>query len=500
MLKAFPYTMKTGLFIPGMSCLVMTLLLGAHDVSAQTEAAKYQQLENEIQTLRKQMETLEANHRREIDELKAMLQQKGNAVPSTVAVIPSAATNTTNTVNAPMEQDLYSSFKQKVVEALPKNTTLQGLDMDISAVLDLYFYHDTSSEGMAHLKEGLSGFGHHHAGDHDHEVYKNGFNLRHVELGFSAEVDPYFRAWTIVAVSEEGAEVEEAVLQTTCLPYGFMLSAGKLRSGIGRMNRQHSHTWDFVDQPLVYDVMFGHHGLNEVGAQVTWLAPTPFYWLFGAEVFNGDNEQSFAVAEDDALVEHNAPRLYTAFMKIGPELGEQHALLFGLSAVGGQHQVVEEALLKAADGYTLIYGTDFVYKYSGQRSHGEGDVVVQGEYFYRTMNLDGAGADWDGSDWEADQDGYYLQGLYGFLPRWRAGLRWDQVGVMNRVQEPYETRNVFGSSERASFVVDWKLSEFSLLRAQLGRGWYQTDEAREDAWEVLLQWQLTFGKHGAHDF
>ena len=28
--------------------------------------------------------------------------------------------------------------------------------------------------------------------------------------------------------------------------------------------------------------------------------------------------------------------------------------------MGGQHQVVEEALLKAADGYTLIYGTDFI--------------------------------------------------------------------------------------------------------------------------------------------
>jgi hypothetical protein len=49
-------------------------------------------------------------------------------------------------------------------------------------------------------------------------------------------------------------------------------------------------------------------------------------------------------------------------------------------------------------------------------------------------------------------------------------------------------------------MLDWKLSEFSLLRTQVGRGWYATDDGYEDGWEFALQWQLTFGKHAAHDF
>ena len=73
----------------------------------------------------------------------------------------------------------------------------------------------------------MSGF----RGAGESEGPRNGFNLREVELGLSAEVDPYFRAWATVAVDEEGAGVEEAVLQTTSLPYGLTLSGGRIKSG-----------------------------------------------------------------------------------------------------------------------------------------------------------------------------------------------------------------------------------------------------------------------------
>ncbi len=40
---------------------------------------------------------------------------------------------------------------------------------------------------------------------------------------------------------------------------------------IGYANRQHPHQWDFVDQNLAYELVFGGHGLNDTGLQATWL-------------------------------------------------------------------------------------------------------------------------------------------------------------------------------------------------------------------------------------
>ena len=461
--------------------------------SAQADDLRVQKLEDEVKALRQQMADLQDQHTREMAELKGLLKQQATAV----AASPQAP-GTLGSTGAPTT--LYESLKQSAAVLVPQAQGAKGVDLDVSAVLDLYFYHDDTKEGMSHLRRTLSGFGHHHegAGGHDHGGSENGFNLRHVELGFSAEVDPYFRAWTTVAVDEEGAEFEEAVIQTTSLPHGLTLSGGKIKSGMGRLNRQHSHNWDFFDAPLVYEQMFGAHGLAEKGLQLTWLAPTPFYLLFGTEVFNGDNEHSFNVGDAAALPTHDAPRLYTAFVKAGPDLGPSHALQVGLSALSGRHQMVHEAA-ECADGDTTIFGADFVYKYDAKRAHGEGNFVLQGEYFYRDMDLDGKG-DWAGLPLTAKQDGYYIQGLYGFLPRWRGGLRWDQVGLINDLDTPEGGSVSYDASSRLAAMLDWKLSEFSLLRAQAGRGWYETDEGREDAWEFALQWQVTFGKHAAHDF
>ncbi|MDD4017649.1 MAG: zinc-regulated TonB-dependent outer membrane receptor [Kiritimatiellae bacterium] len=457
--------------------------------------ARYQKLEDEVRALRQQMTTMQEQHSREMAELKALFQKQAAAPADTpqTPIAQGAAAPATS---------LYESIKQSAEVLVPQSVDGKNADLDLSVVLDMYFYHDDTSEGVSHLKEHLRGFGHRHDGQEDHHHgSENGFNLRHVELSLSAEVDPYFRAWTTVAVDEDGAEFEEAVLQTTSLPYGLTLSGGKIKSGIGRINRQHSHNWDFWDQPLVYDLFFGAHGLSEKGVQLTWLAPTPFYLLFGTEVFNGDNEHSFSMSDADNMPQHDAPRLYTAFMKTGPDLGPNNALQFGLSALSGRHQVWDEDEDAGADGHARIFGTDFVYKYDAKRSHGEGDFILQGEYFYRDQDLDDPVGAWrDLPAWTMRQDGYYVQGLYGFLPCWRTGLRWDQVGLINDVQNPEEGDISCGDSYRLAAMLDWKLSEFSLLRFQAGHGWYATEDGREDAWECALQWQVTFGEHGAHDF
>ncbi len=496
-------------FIPTEALVAGALLfLTATRTSAQSDVERYQKLEAEVQALRQQMGAMQEQHAREIAELKTMLKQQVAATPAPAAatVTPTAQPSLYESFKHAAQQtatggepSLYESVKRSAATLVPEAVAGKGADLDLSVVLDTYLYHDTAGEAGS-LPGRMSGF----AGDGDDEGPKNGFNLREVELGLSAAVDPYFRAWATVSIEEDGAGFEEAVLQTTSLPYGFTLSGGKIKSGIGRLNRQHAHAWDFLDAPLVYRAMFGDEGLSDDGLQLTWLAPTPFYLLFGTEVFNGGNEQSFNVSDAEGMPSHDAPRLYTAFMKVGPDLGPNHALQFGLSALSGRSQVYEEDTGTGdagADGDTRIYGTDFVYKYDAMRTHGEGDIIVQGEYFYRDQDLDDLSGRWVGlQPWAKQQDGYYVQGLYGILPRWRTGLRWDQVGVINDVQDPEAGDLACDDSYRLTTVLDWQLSEFSLLRLQAGRGWYATDDGREDAWEFALEWQVTFGKHPAHDF
>jgi hypothetical protein len=145
-----------------------------------------------------------------------------------------------------------------------------------------------------------------------------------------------------------------------------------------------------------------------------------------------------------------------------------------------------------------------VYKYDSGKAYGEGDLVLQAQYTGRVKDLELYAHD----DPEApighnridEQDGLYIQGTYGILPRWRAGLRYDVVGLINDVEYPNGVTDSFDASHRVSAMVDFSPSEFSRLRLQLSRGSYETATGDEEAWQVFLQWMISLGTHGAHKF
>ena len=114
-----------------------------------------------------------------------------------------------------------------------------------------------------------------------------GFSLAESELGFSASIDPYWRGAANIAVAPDNSvSVEEAFVQTTSLGHGLSLKAGRFFSGIGYLNAQHAHAWDFVDAPLAYQAMLGTQ-FNDDGLQLTWLAPTERFIELGVEVGRG---------------------------------------------------------------------------------------------------------------------------------------------------------------------------------------------------------------------
>ncbi len=413
-----------------------------------------------------------------------------------------------------MGAGLNAQAQQKAAEEAEYKVgkVLQSMNPALSAIVDLNYHTDNSEHGISHILEELQGFGHAHAHEgegHHHHGVEDGFNLRHVELMLSADVDPYFKGSVIVAVDTDGAELETAEMETTALPWGLKIRGGKFYSDFGYINAQHSHEWDFTDQPLIYNLALGDHGLNDKGLQLSWLAPIPFYLMAGAEAFQGDNEKMFAYHGEEPLPEHAGPRVFVGWLKAGPNLPGAHGLQAGVFGGRGRHQEEHDGDGDGEndhwlDGYSTFWGGDVVYKYKAPKPHGEGDATLQAEYFSRRKDLDLIAHDlapqFVGNSRVDDQNGYYVQAVYGVLPRWRLGARWEQVGLINRADLPTGASEDFDSSYKASGMLDFTPSEFSRLRLQVNRGAYATEEGREEVTEVYVQWMVSIGAHGAHKF
>ena len=93
------------------------------------------------------------------------------------------------------------------------------------------------------------------------------FNLGESELTVSANIDPYFSGFFVMAVTPENeVEVEEGYVLNSGFVPGVSVKFGRLLSGFGYLNEIHAHAWDFVDVPLVYQAFFGGQ-LKEDGLQ-----------------------------------------------------------------------------------------------------------------------------------------------------------------------------------------------------------------------------------------
>lgn len=382
---------------------------------------------------------------------------------------------------------------------------VETLDPEVSVYIDTFFYHESSEEGLPHIKGELPGFGHGHEEDDHGHGYENGFNLREVEVQVAGKIDGYLAGAATLAFTEDHAEIETAEIETTSLPWGLDLRFGKFFSDFGIVNAQHPHDWDFTDQPLIHELTLGDHGLNEIGMQSTWLAPVPFHLHTGLEIFQGENEKMFNDEDVENLPEHDGPRLGVAWLKTGPDLGSKHSLRFGLFGGGGLHQEIHEETAGTnnyLDGASYFFGGDAAYRYHAGKDFGHGDFSIQAEYLYRDKNLDLVASDDPGmplgETFESSQDGYYVQALYGIFPRWRAGLRWDQAGLINHIREPGEAQEEFGTSHRASLMVDFRPSLRSLLRLQLSNGEYASADGDEEVWEGFVQLVVALGTHNEH--
>lgn len=412
----------------------------------------------------------------------------------------------------------------------------------ISLILDGNYYHDNKKGHASDYLEEIAGISHtvHDTHAHGGHGLERGFNLGESELVMSAIVDPYFDGKLTLAIDSQGStELEEAWLQTRMLAAGLKVKMGKFLSDIGYLNNQHPHTWDFADQNLAYTALLGEHGLADTGLQLTWLAPTPFYALFGVEALQGKDQARFGALVDEELnhetIDENTmlgnfaeqkagPRINTLFAKFAPDLGSNHTLQWGVSyAQATQYQQLldeddsaQNGDEMALDGKQTLIGTDIVYKWDGTGEYGQGDFKVIAEYLTLKNDMSvvasGAGVDTDndgnldefplaiGSKVTGKQDGYTLQASYGIAPRWQVSLRHDATGNTNELNNA-GNKVSFKDSSRNSLAVSFYASEFSRLRLQASQADLADETGKvEKVNQVFLQYTHSLGAHGAHKF
>ena len=346
---------------------------------------------------------------------------------------------------------------------------------DISVVLDAsYVNRNKTNDELQHLE--LPGVAHALLGSHEHDGENHatynvdqGFNLNYAELVFSSNVDPFLTMDAILHFSNNGVEIEEAYFTSTALGHGLRARAGKLLSNFGYLNAQHHHYWDFGDMPLVYEAFLGSHGINELGAQLQWTAPTPIYMKAGIEVLQGENEQMFGNetigdVEDPIAKGKDAPSLFVGYAKTSFDLGDT-TFFGGISYAQGSSRIDhgdDEESPHAFAGDSKLYGADLVIMHAFDSYS---SLKWQSEWLSREMK----GTQYSDANlstttsMKKQQSGLYTQLIYTHDQNWKFGARFDTI-CHNDVKVNGVNTNKPKDFKKYSAMIEYHTSEFARFR------------------------------------
>jgi hypothetical protein len=247
------------------------------------------------------------------------------------------------------------------------------------------------------------------------------------------------------------------------------------------------------------------------------VAPTPLYWDLGVEVGRGRNFPAGPPGGRDK----NGFGSSNFFTTLGGDFGTGTAWQAGLSylATSPQDRPYQDVdstgtpVTNSFTGKSGLWALDGILKWAPNFNPTETYFKLQGEYFRRRedgdLTFDTAGTTGGGTQtgsYTSTQSGWYLQGVYQFVPMWRVGYRYDRlnagtanIGLVDSgtlAAADFPVLSAYNPT-RNTVMVDWSPSEFSRIRLQLAQ-----DKSRSDATdnEVFLQYIVSLGAHGAHKF
>ncbi len=477
----------------GLATAVLAAIVAASPRTARPQSTPVEDLRRQVETMRKQLETMQQQIRKQEELIEKLSAEKVPPSPQVVAPAPAEAAAPPPTVaQAPPAAREPWSPSQPI-------RILQGsrgyLNLSFDSLTD--FGWSTRSD-VTSLQRG------------DHDPLQRGFTLPNEEIFLDGAIDPYFKGFADIVFkldedNETAVELEEVYLMTTSLPWRLQAKAGQFFTEFGRINQQHPHAWDFVDQPLVIGRMFGPEGLRNPGARLSWLAPTPFYseLFLTAQNSHGGTAFSFRNAEEETLfgrpplgrcVRGVGDLLYTSRYVASFDLTDAQTIVTGLSGSFGPNASGNHTR-------TQIYGGDVYWKWKPSWQVGGFPFVSwQTEVLGRRYEAGAARVAQDGGpilllprenlfDW-----GAYSQVLWGFRPRWAAGLRGEWVSGDSGAFAADESR---ADRFRVSPDVTFYPTEFSKIRLQYN---FDHGQLLGDDSSLWVQLEFLLGEHAAHKF
>jgi outer membrane receptor protein involved in Fe transport len=433
-----------------------------------------------------------------LDALRAELQELKSAYETRIQALEERLKATEAEAGA---AQIRTAEPREQAAARPADPTRSNaFNPAISLILQGQYAHLDNRD-----ERGISGF--FPAGGNAHGGTERGFSIGGSELVISANIDPTFRGHLIAVLADDEVEIEEAWFQTTRLGQGLAIKGGRFRSGLGYQNERHPHAWDFTTNNLVYEALFGE-GYGNDGLQLKWVAPTELFMELGAEAGRG---ASFPGTDRNT----NGAGSYALFGHLGGDVGASNSWRAGLSYLAAKASEREGELEDLNDehaetlfsGKSKIWGADFVWKWAPNGNASEQNFKFAAEYFRRSERGSLCGHDeanegclTDTEDaYRSRQSGFYAQGVYQFMPRWRTGYRYDRLnpGSVDFGSNPLELATTDYTPTRHSLMLDYSPSEFSRLRLQYSKD-QSMAEVSENQW--FVQYIHSLGAHGAHKF
>jgi hypothetical protein len=408
-------------------------------------------------------------------------------------------------------QDAEEAANQAAVQANNRPVSANALNPGISLILNGVYSNLKRSPGDFRINGFVPTLG-------EVEPFPRGFSLGESEIAIAANIDHNFRGTGIFSISPENEiGAEEAYIQTLSLSNGFTVKAGRFFSGVGYLNQIHAHAWDFTDAPLANKVFLGNQ-LSEDGVQLKWVAPLDTYFDLGLELGRG---RAFpAAAPEGASRDKNGVGSANIFTHLGGDLGTGFAWQTGLSylrtaprdRVFQDVDSMDTAVRNSFSGRSRLWALSGILKWAPNYNPTNTSLKLQGEYFRRKESGDlsfdsEAAASGPRTDaFASRQSGWYVQGVYQFMPTWRVGYRYDRlnagtetIGLVDSGALTAADFPILGRYDpnRNTVMVDWSASEFSRVRLQLARDLSRRNEPDN---QLFVQYIVSLGAHGAHTF
>jgi hypothetical protein len=328
----------------------------------------------------------------------------------------------------------------------------------------------------------------------------SGLQLGHSDLSAAGPLGRWLRAQGgLVLETHDGKlelELEEAFVETTGLPGGLRLRAGRFGSQVGYLNEQHLHADDFTERPLMYRAFLGRHWTDD-GVRLNWTAPTPFFLMLGMEAVRGKR-----------LVEEVAEPVSglgvtTFVVKTGADIGPAHAFQVGLSHIRNRREAAVEdhehdhghARHDHHDDHGALFSgrntwmVDLTWKWAPGGNPRDQQLRAS----FEAARITGINRFATSGD---RHHGTGVSLVWRFNPSWEVGGRADWL----RVSEPHDDHFDRGQLRERALMVAYRPSHMQSIRLQWTTQRNAVGFEDPSRRTVQLQYVLGFGAHPAHAF